>query len=233
MKTKLQKFKSILSIAVATSALLFCQQAKAISFDINSTGNAVLRFTGTGNTMAFIDSTTTNAGFDFTIGNTYSGTGVANGLRGNIGGTYTIGAITNVAGVETAPVSGSTVGGFSINDGAGFTLTGDISWVTIKTDGNAASVNSVGSINLTSLAYGGANVDLIALKTQGAASGIAALSFNFIPAQTLTGLTLDGTVTDTGYNGQVASVPEAGSCLALMGLALLGLEGFRRKFKTK
>lgn len=56
---------------------------------------------------------------------------------------------------------------------------------------------------------------------------------SFCALEMASALTPDGTINTTSYSGQIANVPEAGSCLALMGLALLGLEGFRRKSKTK
>jgi hypothetical protein len=58
--------------------------------------------------------------------------------------------------------------------------------------------------------------------------GSEVVSFQFVPGRTLTQLTADGAVNRTSYSGSMtaAAVADAGSTLALLGLAMLVVYGF-------
>lgn len=215
----------------AASALgigLSSQQAHAIALDFSSDLGASMRFNGTGNTFMFDDGP---SGRDFMVTLVHDGFNDSLGLKGNIFGDFTIGAITSDGSKQSAPVT--SVGGvISIFDGT-TSLTGDIAWIDIYTEGNTGGLNAGGAINVTNFSYGGSNNDLTRLATLGMGSGLAALSFQFVPAKSLTVVTTDGTTTTTSYSGSISSssVPDGGSTLALLGGALFGAAGLRRKFK--
>lgn len=209
---------------------LSSQQAQAIALDFSSDIGSSMRFDGTGDSFQFDAGST---GRDFMVTLVQDGIGDSLGLKGNLLGDFAIGTITNVGGTETASVT-STGGVISIFDGT-TSLTADISWIDIFTNGTVGGLNAGGAINVTNFNYGGSNSDLIALSTLGMGSGMAALTFQFVPAQSLTTLTADGTVTTTSYSGSIGSnssnVPDGGSTLALLGGALFGAAGLRRKFR--
>jgi hypothetical protein len=168
------------------------------------------------------------AGYDFAVTDVggSDGTGTAVGLLGNIGGTYTIGAITVDGNRQSAPVTGS--GTFSIDDGAGNLLTADIAFLTIFTDGEAGNVNAGGTLNLTNVSYSGTNADLLTLEAL--SPGTLGVSFNFTPARTLTELANSPQDT-TNWNGDlIAAVPApAGLLLLAAGAPILGLGYLRRR----
>lgn len=146
-------------------------------------------------------------------------------LDGSISGTYTIGAVTIVGPVQTAPVTGS--GTFTILDALAVPFTADVQWVNIQTLGTGGTANSVGSVNLTNFAYAGSNTDLQDLATHN--KGIVVATFQFIPAKTLT--TLKTTSDSTSYSGTLQTVPDGGATLMLLGGALFGIETLRRKLR--
>ena len=224
--------KSIMTILAAgvLGAGLTSQQAHAIVLDFSSDLGASMRFEGTNNSFTFDDGP---SGRDFMITLVHDGFNDSLGLKGNITGDFTIGAITTAGTMESAPVT-SVGGAISIFDG--FTsLTGDIAWIDIFTNGSTGGLNAGGAINVTNFSYGGSNNDLMTLANLGMSSGMAALSFQFVPAQSLSVVTADGTTTTTSYSGSISSssanVPDGGSTLALLGGALFGAAGLRRKFK--
>jgi len=204
------------AVALFSSASL----VNAITLDFaNVTGSRVV-FTGSGDTFTF----TPAPGADqFKI--TSGGTGVAVGLSGNLGGVFTIGAITSVGGVQSASVTGS--GALTIHDGLGNNLTGILTWDTISTFGTGGIINVNGVLNLSSLSYSGPNADLLALALPGV--GVEAVSFQFAPGKTLTQLTANGAVNATSYSGTLMSVnpppsvPDSGGTLVLLGISVLGL----------
>lgn len=221
--------KSIMTL-FAVGALgvgLSSQQAHAIVLDFSSDIGASMRFDGTGNTFMFDDGL---SGRDFLVTLAHDGTGDAIGLKGNIMGDFTIGSISTDGTTQSAPVT--SVGGvITIFDGT-TSLTGDIAWIDIFTNGTVGGLNAGGAINVTNFSYGGSNIDLMTLASLGMNSGTAALTFQFVPARSLTTLTADGTTTNTSYSGSIGSsnVPDGGSTLALLGGALFGAAGLRRKF---
>lgn len=208
------------------------QQARAISLDFSSDLGASMRFDGNDNTFMFANGP---SGRDFMITLVHDGFNDSLGLKGNIFGDFTIGAISNAGTTQSAPVT--SVGGvISIFDGSTF-LTGDIAWIDIYTDGTSGALNAGGAINVTNFSYGGSNMDLTTLATLGMGSGMAALSFQFVPAKSLSAVTENGTITTMSYSGSLessrsgSSVPDGGSTLALLGGALFGAAGLRHKFK--
>lgn len=221
--------KSIMTILTAgvLGLGLSSQHADAIVLDFSSDLGSSMRFDGTGDTFRFDAGL---SGLDFLVTLVHDGFGDSLGLRGNILGDFTIGSITTMGSTQSAPVT--SVGGvISIFDGT-TSLTADIAWIDIFTNGTIGGLNAGGDINVTNFSYGGSNNDLMNLATLGMDSGMAALSFQFVPAQSLTTLTADGTTTTTSYSGSIgSSVPDGGSTLALLGGALFGAAGLRRKFR--
>jgi hypothetical protein len=225
--------KSIMSIFVA-GALgvgLSSQQAQAIVLDFSSDIGSSIRFNGNTDSFMFNQGL---SGYDFMVTLAHDGFGDSLGLKGNISGDFTIGSISSNGPTQSAPVT--SVGGvISIFDGT-TSLTADIAWIDIFTNGTIGGLNAGGTVNVTNFSYGGSNNDLTSLATLGMGSGIAALSFQFVPSQSLTTLTANGTTTSTSYSGSIGnsaatSVPDGGSTLALLGGALFGAAGLRRKFK--
>ena len=202
------------------------QAQAAISF-IN-VSDAHIAFTGSSDSFTFADGV---GGRDFRITGS-DGAGDALGLLGNIGGIFTIEGIAIAGGRESAVVS-STDGRFSIFDGT-VTLTSDIAWISIFTDGSTGGLNSGGALNLTNVSYAGSNADLLALAA--GSDRTAGITFTFAPAMTLTDLTQNGATNRTAFDGAINEVarslhvPEGGSALSLLGLALLCVEGLRRRF---
>jgi hypothetical protein len=197
---------------------LGAHEARAISLDFSSVPGASLQFQGS--TFQF-------AGGGFSVGNS-DGAGDSIGLLGSLSGIFTIGPITDWGGgLQTAPVTGS--GTFSISDGT-FSLLATLTWIDISTMDVAGGTNIFGVSNLSGITYGGSNADLLAIASAG--TGAAAVSFQFIPARSLEVLT-DGTLRSASYSGSVvaASVPDGASTFALFGVAVVGLEGLRRKLK--
>jgi hypothetical protein len=215
--------KKILITFLCVMALtaLGASGASALCLNYNNVNNAEILFTGTGDTITFPSA----GAFDFHITSDTGGSGSAIGLVGNIDGTFTIGAISSpLAGLETAPVTG--IGTFSIDDGAGFVLSGDLEWVSIFTFGADGGLNAEAAVNVTGITYGGVNADLLAFSAFG--SAINALTFQFTPPVSLSALVVDGAINGTSYSGSFCAVPVPPS-LILLGSALLGLVGLRRK----
>ncbi|MFA4903534.1 MAG: hypothetical protein WC600_12430 [Desulfobaccales bacterium] len=217
MKKKiLITFLCIMALTVLSASGAFAELCLNYA---NITG-AEISFDGADDSIKFPNTGT----YDFQITDVHDGTGSALNLFGNIGGTFTIGAISSpVAGLETAPVTGT--GTFSIDDGAGFVLSSALEWVSIFTFGTDGGLNAGGVANVTGITYGGVNADLLAFSAFG--SAINALTFQFTPAVSLSELVVDG-INHTTYSGSACAVPVPPS-LVLLGSALLGLVGLRRK----
>jgi hypothetical protein len=130
--------------------------------------------------------------------------------------------------LESAPVTGT--GTLHITDNATIDLTGSIQWVSIATISVAGVLNLSGQVNLTGITYAGANSDLSALAA--AASGSDVVTFQFVPAKTLTQLTTTGG--QTSYSGGITSVPEPGTWVLVaigtgLGVFLRGRKQVRRQ----
>lgn len=221
--------KSIMTLFAVGALGLSSQQAQAIVLDFSSDLGASMRFNGTGNTFMFDDGL---AGRDFIVTLVHDGFGDSVGLKGNILGDFTIGSISSSGTTQSATVT-SVGGAISIFDGT-TSLTADLAWIDIFTNGTIGGLNAGGAINVTNFSYSGSNIDLMTLASLGMDTGVAALTFQFVPARSLTTLTADGTTTSTSYSGSIgnsaSNVPDGGSTLALLGGALFGAAGLRRKF---
>jgi hypothetical protein len=189
----------------------------------------------TGSTINFLGSGEfdfTPSASDFTITSSTLGT-AANGLAGGMNGTYTMGAITSPsAGIFEAPVTGS--GNFTINDGAGHTLTGTLVWEDIIQSGTGSTVNYLGSVNLTAMTYTGSNPELLTLAGQ--VSVIDTLNFTETAQPTLATLEAGGTSLATSFSGSingVTSTPDGGLTIALLGGAFTAMGLVRSKFGKK
>jgi len=216
--------KAILGLALLGAMLMTSTAfANPISFNYASVGNARMRFSG--GTFSFSNSTladnTLGWGFEINDNNLV-------GLRGNLGGTFTIGAITISGGTQSAPVTGT--GTFTVFDGSK-TFSASVQWVDIFTLGTAGGTNTGGTINLTNFSYSGTNTELLHLVAN--TNGAITLQFGFLdPRRTLTQLQAATTVISTSYTGDVTSVsadvPEPGSLL-LIGSGLLSVVALRRR----
>lgn len=159
-----------------------------------------------GSTLSFVD---INGGsHDQFVVTSSSGVGDSVNLKGWITGSWTIGSITTIGGVQTATVTGTGV--FHLSDGTQ-ELTANLTWQDISTVGTSGNLNTAGAINLSNISYSGLNQDLLDLKASG--SPTIVLSYSFIPGKTLTQLTSGG-VYKTGFSGQVSAVPEPSTVVA-------------------
>ncbi len=203
------------TITVAAAALLAVSafSTQALVLDFASVPGGLIDFNG--NSTFDIATTNSNpSSFDITS------TGPSEGLDGYFqGGVFTIGTISNpFSGLYTANVTGSST--MYISDGDGHNLTGTIQWQTASTFETSGTLNFDGSANLTSLAYSGANSDLLALASAGNATVV--VSFDFTSPMSLTQLAT--TVTSTSFSGSISAspVPEPGAW-TLVGTGLTSL----------
>lgn len=200
---------------------------------MSGVGNSVAAFNGTNDTVTIQNSTLAgSSGFDFLV-NAQSGFPGSNtsliGAMGNIGGTYTIGAITTSPDgtTQTAAVAGT--GTLSIFDGVN-TLTSVLNWVNIETlkVGSGASggfLNTEGVVNLSNFSYSGSNQGLQEIAAN--SGGTLTATFQFSPAKTLSQLTTD--LADvTSYSASFSVVPEP-SFYWLLALGMSGLLALTRR----
>ena len=214
-----KSIKITAALALAAAAIGFADSAKAVSFDYASTVHSSIHFPG-------------NHTFSFTpsMNNFQVGSGSAAGDFGQITGTFTIGTITHpFPGFSTAPVTG--MGTFVIHDGMGNNLTATLTWVNISQIGNHGFLNITGDINLSNITYAGTNPDLVALRNAGSASDV--LDFTFNPAVPLSVLRNGPGSHDTSFSGTITTVPDGGTSVALLGIALAGIGGVGRMFRAR
>jgi len=209
-------FRNLLA-SVAFLVLVLTAKPSAQALDYASTVNSFISFPGD-----------TTFSFSPTADNFIVTTGTASGLSGEITGTFTIGTITTVGNVSTAPVTGT--GGFLVHDGA-FTFSASLVWINVSQIGTGGVLNLDGSVNLTGITYGGSNPDLMALAAAG--SGLNALTFQFVPAVSLATLRNGPGPYSTSFSGSVA-VPEPGStALIVFGLGVLTAAMVRSQAKNR
>ena len=199
-------------------------QAKAITLDFQSLDGTVVNFAGN-STFNF---TSTN-GYQFSISSVTGGAGTSVGFNGFLspGGPFTIGAITTNAGLQSAPVTGTST--LHITDNAATDLTGTINWISIATINVLGILDLSGQVNLTGITYPGGNSDLGALAAAGSASDV--VTFQFVPAKDLTTLATVGG--QTSYSGSITAVPEPGTWVLVamgtgLGVFLRGRKQIRR-----
>lgn len=202
-----------LTIAVLLTLAVTFQSRAAITLNFQGLDGTVISF-ATNSTFGF---TSTN-GYQFSISSVLGGVGDSVGLDGyvNPGGPFTIGSITIAGGLQSAPVTGTST--LHITDNQTNDLTGTITWISIATISVAGVLDLNGQVNLTGITYPvGTNSDLSALAAAG--SGEDVVTFQFVPAKTLTQLATTGG--QTSYSGSITSVPEPGTLvLVAMGTGL-------------
>ena len=213
---------------IAASLLPTFAKAADITFDVVSTpviaGNAA-KIEFKGSPLFSIAFPNAGNGFDFTISNG-SDSGF-DGLSGNIGGTFTVGAITINGPMQDAPVTGTGI--FSIFDGA-TTLTAALTWDSIFSVGTTTALNFNAVANLTNVTYAGTNAALQSIVTS--IDPTFNLSAQFGRTMSLTQLMTAAHTTTTTYSGSFAAqpVPEPSTyALMIAGLAVAGVAARRRK----
>ncbi|MBX9600776.1 MAG: PEP-CTERM sorting domain-containing protein [Bryobacteraceae bacterium] len=160
---------------------------------------ALVEFNGAARTFTFLDAPN---GWDFTIN--YSDDPALVGLKGKLDGTWTIGALTMMAGgLETAPVIGT--GTLIISDGAN-QLVANLTWNAIASFGGIIGLNPDLLPNITNITYSGSNSGLQELFRNSAATGILSLQLPDSPS--LSRLLQNGTDRTT-YSGLIVSPSQA------------------------
>ncbi len=216
--------KRNLTCASMLALLAVPAMSHALSFSFVSepgTPAALIRFDGgPTKTITFVDASN---GFDFVIGGPSNP--ALNGLKGNIGGTFSVGTITVSGGLETAPVTGT--GSFSIFDGVN-TLTADLTWQNVFTFGTQSGLNVNGVTNLSNISYSGSNAGLIEFVNSN--SHTLTLSTQFVPGKTLTQLMANGALNTNSYSGTFNAVPEPAT-LAILGVGAAAVIRRRRRSK--
>ena len=201
-------------LALATAAIGFANSAKALEIDYSSAPGGLIVFPG-------------NSTFHFSAGdNVQIDTGTASGFLSSITGNFTIGPITIIVPglVESANVTGSGMFVIHAPDGD---LTANLSWNSIAQIGSLGGLNFHAAINLTNITYSGTNADLVALAAAG--SAVDTLSFQFTTTIPLTVLASHsgGDITNT-FSGTIATTPDGGATVMLLGAAL-GVLGIARR----
>jgi len=166
------------------------------------------------------------SGYDFVI--TRADTSGLVSLKGNIGGTFTVGAITTAGILEIAPVTGA--GTFSITDPIGKVLSASVAWNDVfVVAGSQGGLNTGNTPNLTGWTYDGSYAPLLEIKNSVDAS--ANISFQFNPSKKLVQLMADGALNKTTYSGSFSAVPEPSTFVLMAGaaLGLLAVGRLRRK----
>src|SRR5665213_751878 len=202
---------AIIAIAAGLAVSATTSQA-ALSLSFSNQGlNTGIQFNGASSSFQLDPSPGSLGSPQFAVTSETGGSSSI-GLVGWINGSpWTIGSITTSGTIQSAAVTG--LGNLFISDGLGNDLTGTVGWMTIQTDQSAGFINSALDLNITGLAYSGANADLLALVNGG--SGSMNLTFQFNPGESLTQLPT-GSDQIGSYSGALAatSVPEPSTVVA-------------------
>jgi len=202
---------AIIAIAAGLAVSATTSQA-ALSLSFSNQGlNTGIQFNGASSSFQLDPSPGSLGSPQFAVTSETGGSSSI-GLVGWINGSpWTIGSITTSGTIQSAAVTG--LGNLFISDGLGNDLTGTVGWMTIQTDQSAGFINSALDLNITGLAYSGANADLLALVNGG--SGSMNLTFQFNPGESLSQLTT-GSDQIGSYSGALAatSVPEPSTVVA-------------------
>lgn len=200
-----------------------------INFAAHPSQSGAVAFDGASDSFYFVP-----AVHQFQITSVLGGSGDSVGMSGNITASFLIGAVTVNGGIQTAPVSGA--GTLTINDGV-TTLSAALVWGTISSFGIGGTMNHAGILNLSDISYGGSHADLIALAAPGVGTAVVTFEFN----QETSLIQLKDFGGQTSFMGSFNSyredidppqVPDGGLTLALLGLALAGVESIRRRIQS-
>jgi hypothetical protein len=219
--------------ALALAAILgvcFGPSARAdLTLAMSNATSSSVEFIGSGTGATFqFNNNSSGQGFKVTSSSSGTGSNTAVGLSGTLGGTYsyTTASIVTNGSTQTALVTTNN-GSLTISDGTNL-LTGTVTGVNVSTTGVLGVVDMSGAINLTNVSYSGTNADLLKLMNEAKGNGgVVTISFQFLPAKTLTQLAASGSDKKTSYSGSIATTvaPEPSS-LAITGIAALGMIGF-------
>lgn len=210
-------------------------------FGLSNINSSVIRFTGTGNSFEFLPEEP--GSFDFKIVN--SDSGYLDDLLGRIQGTFFIEDTVDISGkngrLQSAEVNGS--GLFQIEDGEGGLFSATVDWTEIYTVSSTESSGgelTKGSVNLGALTFSyGTNQNVYSSRLDALAkstSGYVSVTFQFVPAVTVTQLITDGSTYDTrSYSGTVdfesvgSNIPEPSTYAAALALAGLVSTAWMRR----
>ncbi len=217
-------------LAVAGLAISIVTTQAQLALNFASISESTIQFNGAANNFQFNPS----AGSQWQIGSETPGFNSAIGLYGGVGnGPFAYGPIsqTIIAGytIQSASVTGP-LGILNIDDGYGYSLTGNVDWIQIETINSAGSINASVNVNVTSLAYSGANADLATLVANGPAS--MDLTFQFSPSMMLSQLSTGSGPYSTSYSGSISvptNVPEPATVTFL----LLGMGALAGTWRLK
>jgi hypothetical protein len=164
------------------------------------------------------------SGYDFVI--TQSDEPLMIGIKGNIGGTFTVGPIAVAGSLQTAPLNGT--GTFSLTDPSGKVLSADLVWSEVFTYGTGGGLNPdpMNTLNLTNWTYSGSDpafTDILLGTDQSVSIG-----FSFNPGKTLTQLMAPLSDKQTTYSGTFSMTPEPAT-LCLLGVGAAAALINRRK----
>jgi hypothetical protein len=207
-------FTCLMLLGIGTFFGRAVQADPTLNFSSNT--NSTISFSGTGSSANF--DFVNSSGADFTITSETGGSS-AIGLQGNISGTYTIGSVTTTGSIETASVTGT--GELSISDGSGGTFTANLNWLNVVQAGTGSTLDFTGTVDLSNIAYnfsGTPNSDLEYLAKS--PTGTVTLSFQFIPAESLTALEDSGAVNSTSYAGSLTTPAPASFSLLLSAIGI-------------